>query len=220
MRTLIEILVVPAPFVAGYALSADGTWRGVLALFAAAAVSLALASWSLRATGPGWRSLGLARPSRAGMTVLWGVAALVVVALIGGIFQNVFLLLGVDAIPDAYPADLHGNPAKLLLALIAIVAAAFGEELVFRGFLLDRIQRLLPAGRGGWQLAVFLGAVLYGLAHLPRGGQAVIVSGTAGLAYGAMYFGSGRSLWVVASAHGILECLAVLGSATPSPEAG
>jgi membrane protease YdiL (CAAX protease family) len=154
------------------------------------------------------------------MALLWGVATLVVVALIGGIFQNVFLLLGVDVVPDAHPAGLRGNPAKLLLALIAVVAVAFGEELVFRGFLLDRIRRLLPAGRGGWQLVVFLGAVLYGAAHLPLGGQAVIVSGTAGLAYGAMYFGSGRSLWVVVAAHGILESLTVLGSATPSPEAG
>jgi len=212
MRTLIEILVVPIPLVAGYAAFADGGWRGLLGVAAGAAVSLGLAARSLKTTGPGWRALGLSRPPRAGMTVLWCLATLVVVALIGGILHNVFLFLRVPPAPAGYPQGLNGNPVFLGLALILVWAVSLGEELLFRGFIMDRILRRLPEGKEGVQAAVVVCAVLYGLAHLPRGGQAAIVSGAAGLGYGAMYFGSGRCLWVTVAAHGVLETLAVLGS--------
>jgi hypothetical protein len=216
MRALIEAVVVLAPLVAAYAAGARGmagTAGSAALLMAATAVSLGLATRALRSGGRTWGGLGLSRPPRPGMFVLWCMATVVVVGLVAGILRNVFLFIRLNQPgPGAgQPEAVSGGPAPLAVGLAAVwIVSAFGEELLFRGYLMDRILRALPAGKKGSPLAVLLCAVLYGLAHLPQGGRVVVLTGAAGIAYGAMYFGSGRSLWVTVFAHGILDTLFLL----------
>ena len=160
--------------------------------------ALLVLAWAWRSGTP-WRDLGLARPRNWAATILGGL-------LLGAAFKLamkalVMPLLGAPAINAAYH-HLAGNSAALpgMLYLI-LVGAAFGEELLFRGFLFERLGRLLGPAPLAKAAIVLVTALLFGLAHIPEQGvpgmeQALIV----GLVFGAVYAATGR-LWLPIAAH-------------------
>ena len=64
--------------------------------------------------------------------------------------------------------SLRGDPLALLLGLLVVWSvAAFGEEMVFRGYVLSRTARLLsPSGRGAWTGAVAISSLIFGLGQI------------------------------------------------------
>ena len=155
--------------------------------------------------GVGWRHIGLRRPTRWRSTLLMGVGI--------GIGYQYFSLYVVEpliarvtgALPDVSQfAPLRGNKFFLFLSLVASwTLAAFGEELVFRGYLMNRVADLVGATRAGWSISVVLVSVLFGVAHLYQGASGVIIITLTGLVFGALYLATGRNLWVPIIAHGV-----------------
>lgn len=165
--------------------------------------------WARCSRTPG-RELGFARPRSWGRTFLVGILFGVAFKLV--MRSIVMPLLGADPVNHAY-RYLAGNRAALPGALYAmVVGAGFGEETVFRGYLFERLGKLL--GRGAWARAaiVVLTAVLFGAAHYPDQGltgaeQATIV----GLALGAIFAVTGRiAMLMVAHAAFDLTALAMI----------
>ncbi|HEU0276482.1 MAG TPA: CPBP family intramembrane glutamic endopeptidase [Rhodanobacteraceae bacterium] len=115
------------------------------------------AQWRV-ADPPGF---GLVRAHAHGdypIAVLLGIA----VVLIGGALRH--LLAHGHPVPQNVGV-LFGSAdttLRVLLALVAIVVAPLGEELIFRGALLSGFMRRMPAA---W--AVLATAVIFGCAHLP-----------------------------------------------------
>jgi membrane protease YdiL (CAAX protease family) len=98
--------------------------------------------------------------------------------------------------------------------LLAGVAAGFGEEIVFRGFVISALAW------GGLESAVQIvgSAVLFGLAHVGWGALGRRVSLRAALAaalptaivgalYAALYVWGGRSLAPLIVSHALTDCL-------------
>lgn len=162
--------------------------------------------WARRSRTP-WRTIGLARPrSWIGVLVVgiaFGIAFKLAMKAI------VMPLLGADPVNQAYH-HLAGNTAALpgMLYLI-IVGAGFGEEILWRGWMFERLGRLFGAGAAAKAAIVVLTAALFGFAHYPEQGlpgvqQAVIV----GLAFGAIYAVTGR-LWMLIVAHAAFDLTAL-----------
>lgn len=84
----------------------------------------------------------------------------------------------------------------VLLFLVASVANSFAEELVMRGYLIGRLQRLL---RSNW-LAVVVTTALFAAYHCYQGVVGVIGAAVLGLVYG-MSFCLFRRLWPLWVAH-------------------
>jgi hypothetical protein len=59
------------------------------------------------------------------------------------------------------------HPPGIVAALLSSAAGSLGEEILFRLFGLSLLLRLLPKGRLGLGLAVFLSALAFGAAHAP-----------------------------------------------------
>lgn len=75
-------------------------------------------------------------------------------------------------------------------------SAAFGEELLARGFILDRIAKVVgSSGISATISAVVLQAVLFGAFHAHQGTGGMLVTAVAGLIMGVTWLGSGRNLW-------------------------
>jgi membrane protease YdiL (CAAX protease family) len=160
--------------------------------------ALLVLAWAHRSGTP-WRDIGFARPRSWAATLLAGL-------LFGAAFKLamkalVMPLLGAPPINAAYH-HLAGNSAALpgMLYLI-LVGAAFGEEVLFRGFLFERLGRLLGPSLLAKAAIVLVTAILFGLAHIPEQGvpgmqQALIV----GLVLGGIYARTGR-LWLPIAAH-------------------
>ena len=122
---------------------------------------------------------------------------------------------GLPAAKSRYPLpsrDWHWG-----LLAIGLLASAFAEEVLYRGYLQTRLRRLTGSGVAAW-LTV---AGLFGAAHSYHGPQGPVVSGLSGLVFGAAFAVTGR-LWGVTLGHAGYNLLvtAMAGEAHPLQRVG
>ncbi|MCM3903488.1 MAG: CPBP family intramembrane metalloprotease [Pyrinomonadaceae bacterium] len=153
----------------------------------------------------GWRDLGLRRPTSWWSTLLLGTAI-----GIGYQYFSLYVLEPLiaritDDLPDVSQfAPLIGNSFFLFISLVlSWTLAAFGEELVFRGYLMNRVADLVGSASAGWLISLIVVSLLFGIVHLYQGTSGVIVITLHGLLLGALYLATGRNLWVPIMAHGV-----------------
>ncbi len=175
--------------------------RGVLAVLVAAIASLALT----RLRGGRLSDLGFTRPARW-WTVPFQAAAIFIAFVV---VQNVAPLL-VAPIFELPPPDfsrydaIRGNlPAALAMAVMLPLFAAIPEEIVYRGFLINRFSAIFGTGGGGIASSVMLQALIFGAIHFQWGPGGVIVTTLMGLVWGIAYVLCGRNLWIVIIAHSL-----------------
>jgi membrane protease YdiL (CAAX protease family) len=158
-----------------------------------------------------WHEFGLKKPESWSKTILLAIGGLITIYVV--IFFSMPLVTGLTGQPvDRSQFDvLRGNMPGLILGLIvAWTLAAFGEELIFRGYLMNTLARVVGNKQGGWIFACFINAILFGLGHTYQGISGVILLGIIGLMYALFYLASGRNLWVPILIHGLYDTSAFL----------
>jgi membrane protease YdiL (CAAX protease family) len=88
--------------------------------------------------------------------------------------------------------------------------AAFGEEVVYRGYLPLRGAEALGGGRAAQWSAMVAAAALFGIGHFYKGPAGMIDSGFAGLLFGTAFLVTGRNLWTAILAHGFVDTVGVV----------
>lgn len=168
---------------------------------------LAIGWLSLWLRRVGWRGVGLSKPYHFGKTLLFGI-------IIGLGYQALDVLLIAPVLErlTGVPIDLsqfdllQGN---LLLTLFVLVfswlLAAFGEEMVFRGYLFQRFADLFPNDSRRLIFALVLSAALFSLGHLYQGVTGLIDTFLAGIVLGGLYLFSGQNLWLPILTHGVIN---------------
>lgn len=159
--------------------------------------------------GVGWRDLGLRRPAAWRSTLLLGIAI-----GIGYQYFSLYVLEPLIAritgtLPDVSQfAPLIGNTFFLVFSLVlSWTLAAFGEELVYRGYLMNRFADLVGSKRVGWLISLIVVSILFGIVHLYQGTSGVITITMTGLVLGGLYLATGRNLWVPIIVHGVNDTL-------------
>ncbi len=177
-------------------------------MFGMAATLLVCWLW-LRREGRVAEAWDLSAPADWGRTLGW--AALATVATIGIFLGGGTLMeaIGLPA-PDASLILDLVTESPLMFALwivgVAILAAGFGEELLWRGFLMDRLERL-GGLRGRIWLVLIIQAVLFGLPHAYQGIGGMIVTGSVGLLLGWVRIVQRGNLWAVIIAHASVDVI-------------
>lgn len=82
------------------------------------------------------------------------------------------------------------------LLAVGLTASAFGEELLYRGYLQTRLWRLTGSGLAGWVTS----ACLFGMAHSYHGPFGPVAVGLNGLVLGAAFAATGR-VWGPTAGH-------------------
>lgn len=165
-------------------------------LFAGAALQLVL----LR--GYTWADIGLAPPSGNGLligaAILAGLVALLVV-------QHIRLRRNADGRAlvrrtlQRVEWILPRTRSQRCLWWVVSAHAGWGEELMYRGFVLALLASLLPL----WA-AAGASCILFGLAHAYQGVRGVVLTSVLGSAFVGMYLVTG-SLWVPIAAHALYD---------------
>ena len=169
---------------------------------------LLLLGWlSLRVRGVGWRGVGLKRPARWGPAVALGAVTGVTYQFFGSyVVEPLIVRLTRHPVDLSQFANLRGNVFLLLLLLVLVwTLAAFGEEFVYRGYLMSRVAELAGGGTAAWVVSLTFVSALFGVAHLYQGVSGILVNAAAGLMYGAVYLRAGRNLWAPVIAHGMYD---------------
>jgi membrane protease YdiL (CAAX protease family) len=160
--------------------------------------------------GSTWSDFGLARPKSWGRTILMGVGVTV-----GIIVSFMFLMPLITLAFPAPPVDnsrfdiLRGNLPNLILNVVAIwFTAGFFEELLWRGYLMNRLVDLQgKTTKLAWAISLVGSAIIFGLGHTYQGLGGVIKITTLGLLFGAAFLTTRRNLWPVIIAHGLLDTI-------------
>ena len=163
---------------------------------------LAWAQWS----GTPWEALGFARPASWLLTIAGGLAL--------GIALKVFTkavllpLLGAPATNTTYAHVAGSVPLFLQLAVTTVIVGGIGEEIFWRGFLFERLHKVLGSGIGPTIAIVLITAIVFALAHFwDQGVPGVQQAMVTGLAFGAVYAATGV-LWPAMVAHAAYDVLA------------
>jgi hypothetical protein len=185
-----------------------GTW---LLPIVPMALLFFLSTWLLRRRGESWRSLGLRMP-----TSIVRVVGLVIAGYVSVIALNALMMLVVApklgiARPSFGPfLNVKGHPAIFAYWLtFALVSAALGEELQFRGFLWSRLERLFGGGRGAAVATLLVQAAMFGACHVYQGLSGILATGAAGLVLGAVYWAGGRNLVANMILHGLIDTVSL-----------
>ncbi|PHS27295.1 MAG: CPBP family intramembrane metalloprotease [Robiginitomaculum sp.] len=181
-------------------------------------IVLVILTGYMRARGLRWSEMGL-RPlpgikaklmviPQAFLVFLAFVAAVAPILLISEALGLTFMTEIPAGVEERW-GDIAGSlPNYLLWMGIVWTAAAFGEEMFFRGFLITRLQAAFKGLPMANVLAVLLPALLFGYGHMYyQGLRGLIVTGAIALAFGTMFLVFKRNLWPIILLHGIIDSL-------------
>lgn len=169
--------------------------------------ALLVLAWARLSRTP-LRDLGFVAPKNwLAMIVLGGVFGIALKLLMKAI---VMPLLGGPAHNAAYQF-LVGNTAALPgMFLVAIVGAGIGEEIVFRGFLFERLRRLLGDGTGVRIAIILVTTALFAAAHYPDQGRfGMVQAAFTGGVFGTI-FAFTRQIGMLMVAHAAFDVAAIL----------
>jgi len=168
-----------------------------------------LAWASLRLRGMRWKEVGFGRPRSWGRAFGVGIAVGVAMEVLELFVTQPLLARWIGKMPDLSDfADLVGN-VKLLLMYLALVwvLGALGEELVYRGYLMNRMAGLFRNTRIAWTVSLVVVSVAFGCAHLDQGSTGMVENILNGLLLGGLYLACGKNLAVPVIAQAFSDTL-------------
>lgn len=172
----------------------------------------------LRLRGQRWKHLGLTFKPGNRSTIIRAVlkSLLVFVAAIAAFVLGSIVGANIVGIPEQADMSgfnyLRGNLPMLLLALVAVfIGSSIGEEVIYRGFLITRLEELGGNGKWATRVSVVVSAIVFGLVHYNWGVMGIIQTTFMGLALGISYLAVGRNLWIPILAHGYMDAILLVG---------
>lgn len=217
VRLVVELIVIAIVLTGSKALYDQVDWRFAGPVSMACTIATIAVIFQLRRES--WSHLGFARlrrwwswPLVLPQGLLGAVAILAVGAgtAYGGDALGFWSVDGPQEGVEARWGDIEGNLQVYLLWLAIVwTSAAFGEEIFFRAYLIDRVGRLLPDTRWATFIAILIPAIIFGAVHAYyQGLRGFVVTGLIGLALGGLYLLNKRNLWPNILAHGLVDTLA------------
>jgi len=171
----------------------------------------------LKLRGESWKDFGLTFKSiswRGGIK-LFLLSLLVLVLALAGFIIGSIIMANITGIPEGANMTgydyLKGNIGMLLLTLAGVyIVSSFGEEVIYRGFLITRISQIGADSKIARNLAVILSSIIFGLIHYSWGPMGMVQTGFMGLALGICYIKLKRRLWILILAHAYMDTILMI----------
>ena len=200
-------LVIPTS--EGDALSVFDIVTFFAAMFSLIGISLWVMNYFMGRHGDSWRAFGVEKKPWKNTALVFGVVILGHVAL-SAVVLFVQAEFGEEADLSRFN-PIEGNLVLLLGALVSIwVTAGVAEEIIFRGFVLNRLGAVFAGRKNPWVWAVAIQAVIFGLMHLYQGPVGIVATGLSGVLMGTVYVMVGRNLVAIILAHGAWDTAAMV----------
>jgi len=179
-------------------------------------IAMLLLIWlGVKLRGDTLDSIGLSFRYAGISTIVWSFLKSIPIFLLSAfafIFVPIVMAAFVGAPSEADFSNynyMQGNFPLLLISLLGVyIVSSMGEEVVYRGFLITRLQALFGgAGRMPVFSALILSSLIFGLAHFGWGFIGIVQTSFVGMAMGAAFLLTKRRLWPLILAHGYLDTL-------------
>lgn len=167
---------------------------------------------SLRLRGLKWSSIGFFNQTS------WAKTILIAIGIAFGMqLLSTFVTEPLMTRLTGNPTDLSdfesikGNlPVFAIYLALVWTLAAFGEEISYRGFILNRMVELGNESNTAWILSIFAHAVLFAIGHFYQGLTGMVDTGMTALILGTVYWVSKKNLWICIFAHGFSNTIALI----------
>lgn len=215
---LVGVFAVAGAVVAFIApLAGDDPLARQAVVWVANVIMLFMVWLGLRLRGQDWTHFGLRfrfggwrAAARTILTSFVVFIAAVAAFVIGSIIMGPIAGVPESADMSGY-VYLRGNLPMLILALLAVyVVSSFGEEVIYRAFLINRLAELGSGGEWSLRMAVVGSAIIFGLIHYDWGLMGMVQTGFMGAALGVSYLIVRRNLWVLILAHAYMDTLLLI----------
>jgi membrane protease YdiL (CAAX protease family) len=151
--------------------------------------------------------LGFRRPVSWPRTIAWGVAIGIATQVLFSIVIDPLLERMTGKAIDISMLDgMRGNAGAFLIMLaVGWVVGGFLEEMLFRGYLLRRLTRVLGNGPLAAATAVALPAISFGMAHSYQDVPGMLSTGLIALLLGVLFVWTRYNLWLPIIVHGVID---------------
>jgi membrane protease YdiL (CAAX protease family) len=167
--------------------------------------SVLVLAWA-RLSHTAWREIGYIKPGNWIVTIVGGFAFGIAFKLLMKVI--VLPLLGADPVNPAYHF-LTGNKALLPMAILVMFIVGFSEETVFRGFMFERMGKIIRPGFWKKPLIILITSAWFGFSHYYTQGTYGVVQATlVGLVFGTIYAYTGK-IWLLIFAHTAFDLTAL-----------
>jgi CAAX protease family protein len=204
IKLFLEILLVASVFLLIRGTMGTIKYSGQIA----EVISLVLITYFLQRRNTSWKDLGFQLPKKKLIAILYFILCVVTIALVFNFIIQPLFPHGANDINQGDPISL--NEMLFQLIIVGIGAAAIGEEMLMRGFVLNNLNEIFGKNFIGTAAAVLLQALLFAILH--SGVQGMISAGVIGLILGIFYIVSGRNLLVVMAAHSVPDIISIVSS--------
>jgi len=163
------------------------------------------------------RSNGLAD---IGMQIPVDWSSTILQALGYGILFSLLSMIIIEPLSESLTNTVHdygpvekikGNWLMLLQMLLFVwLFVAVVEEIIFRGFLMTEISKIIGFGLVATIFNVVFTSVVFGLCHAYQNKCGTITTGLIGSLFAIVFLISGRNLWVAILTHGFLDTIGIL----------
>ncbi|WP_394675961.1 CPBP family intramembrane glutamic endopeptidase [uncultured Sphingobacterium sp.] len=164
----------------------------------------------LRREGRSLKDLGLDKKNLSSRAILLGILS----ALAWVIFMQIIYIPVIKHlfnVPDYTEYNfIRSSMARLIMTIVAAwVIGGFYEEVVFRGYIQNLLEKRLFKGMGGL-LPIVITSILFGLYHLQQDIFAVIAACFGGLYWSILYKKWNNNLWVSIISHALFDMITLI----------
>ncbi|SDC65306.1 CPBP family intramembrane glutamic endopeptidase [Williamwhitmania taraxaci] len=156
-----------------------------------------------------WHYFGLSKPSWtksiiSGILYAIGIFLLVDV-LIQPILEHLFGEIDLQSF-----SGVKGNLISYVtLILFMWIIAGFGEEFLFRGYIVKRLAIIFGDTNYSWLMSATITAIIFGLAHIYQGTSGVITTGIIGFIMGMIFLRHRQNLSIAMFTHGFYDMIGI-----------
>jgi len=108
-------------------------------------------------------------------------------------------------------AHLEGDlPTSLIWMGVVWATAAFGEEIIFRGYLMRQFVKLFGDSKLSLIINILIFSSFFGFMHFHQGITGQLVAGTTGAIFAFIFYTRKYDLWFMIMLHGFFNSLGIL----------
>ncbi len=160
--------------------------------------------------------MGFSYPDDWTKTIFLGLllgGILNILALI--LFEPIIEKITKKSVDGTICESVRGNWKSLLIFLaFGWIMGGFIEEILFRGFLMVEINKLLGTGNVYLAINILLTSLIFGIAHWYQGKSGVLTTGLLGAFLGAIFVWNEFNLWLPIFVHGFINTFGLIFVAT------
>ena len=195
-------LFIAAVIIVGLLLSVFAGQLGTLLFYIVVLITLWATKWD-------WKSFGITRPNwpeTIGKAFLFAIGILI----LNDFFIQPLIEFRFGKVDLSEVSAIEGNLLNFVLfILLGWVLGGFCEEIIYRGYILKRLAKILGDTKRAWLLSAIIAAIVFGIGHSYQGASGILATAVIALLFGLIFAFNRNNLFVLVLTHGIYNTIAI-----------